>query len=108
MAETGSHQGQVGTAEAVAMPEGGAFHQGPAAGGAQLDSMQTLPAEPSSSPGVALPSFDLLASLGEAEQLILSLKGFADLIPDPRWQAISKGLDVIIAAHNDLNKPSAR
>ena len=75
------------------------------AGGAALgDGVQTLLAEPSSSPGVATSNFDLLAALQEAEQFALAVKGFADLIPDPRWQAISKAMDIAIQAHDRMNQ----
>ena len=94
-------------AEASAVPEGNGISQEPAPSAVNSDSLPSLPAKPSSSPGIALPNFDLLATLGEAEQFALEVKKFADLIPDPRWQAISKGLDYAIMVHDRLNQGRA-
>jgi hypothetical protein len=76
-------------------------------GASPRDSVQALPAEPSSSPGVSIGNFDILASLKEAEIFALEVKRFADLIPDPRWQAISRGMDYAIQVHDKLNQARA-
>lgn len=96
---------QTGEPESVAMPEGASVSQGLAGSSTPGDSVQTFPFQ--SQGAVSLNNFDLLATLGEAEQFALTLKGFADLIPDPRWQAISKAMDIAIQAHDRINQARA-
>ena len=74
----------------------------------QCDSVQAPRAEPSGSPGVSIGNFDVLASLNEAEQFAWELKKYADAIPDPRWQAIAKAMDIVIKQHENINAPTPR
>lgn len=97
--------GSNGKPETSAVPEGAQANAQGGGSTAQRDSVQTLPFQSQGS--TALGNFDLLASLGEAEQLALALKSFADLIPDPRWQAISKAMDIAIQAHDRINQARA-
>ena len=104
------------TTESGAVPEGDGNTKEPAEDTAQRDSVPPLPAEHASAagvepphwpPGIEMPNFDLLASLGEAEQFALSVKKFADKIPDPRWQAISQALNYAVMIHDRLNQARA-
>jgi hypothetical protein len=72
------------------------------------DGVQTPRAEPSSSPGISLGNFDVLASLNEPEQFALELKKYAEAIVDPRWQAISRAMKGVIEIHEHINAVSKR
>jgi hypothetical protein len=103
--ESTRKKGQQGAAGESEVLSGGSDGRVQTTGNPTLgDSVPVLPAEPSASPGVSIGNLDILASLKEAELFALEVKKFADLIPDPRWQAISRGMDYAIQFHDKMNQ----
>jgi hypothetical protein len=110
MDEPRNEPGQIGSSKNGSLLEGADYDVAGAGDPPSGNGVQTFRAEPSSSPGVERPNFDMLASLDEPEQFVTALKVWVEEFhyADPKWKGISAALQKVIDDHERANQPSAR